>query len=193
MDKKILVMVMVPVLVVMSGALAFSAFTGNITTNVNATAGFIGWQENVTGTYVHMDNTAVKLTYTNGSTPSYSQTISTVSLGVTNLAPGNWAVFNITVTNTGSVGIELSGATTTTTTTPNTLSASSVTSTSFVWGQNLSGNGYEYYVNEMASGSLDHGSSTSFQVFVGLGDGSQNAYQSSSMTLDITITVTSDP
>ena len=189
-----LVIALVPVLVVMSGALAFSAFTGNITTNVNASAGYIGWSENVTGTYVHMDNTMVKTTYKNVSTPSYSEDSTTMSLGVSNLAPGNWVVFNITVTNTGSVGLELSGATVTSTTTPSGLSSMPTTpSESFMYGMNLSGNGFLYYVNEMPSGSLDHGQSTHFQIFIGLGDGSQNAYQDSSTSLTVSITATSDP
>lgn len=186
-------MVMVPVLVVMSGALAFSAFTGNITTNVNATAGYIGWSENVTGTYVHMDNTMVKTTYTNVSTPSFSEDSTTMSLGVSNLAPGNWVVFNITVTNTGSVGLELSKAMVSSTTSSSGLSSTSTGSSSFEYGHNLSGNGYLYYVNEMASGSLDHGQTTSFQVFIGLGSGSGNSYQDSSTELTITIQASSDP
>lgn len=188
-----LVIALVPVLVVMSGALAFSAFTGNITTNVNASAGYIGWSENVTGTYVHMDNTAVKTTYKNVSTPSFSEDSTTMNLGVTNLAPGNWVVFNITVTNTGSVGLELSGATVTSTTTSSGLSSMATGSGSFSYGMNLSGNGYLYNVTEMASGSLDHGQSTHFQIFIGLGDGSQNTYQDSSTSLTVTITASSDP
>lgn len=192
-------MVMVPVLVVMSGALAFSAFTGNITTNVNASAGYIGWSENVTGIYSYMDNTHVSTTFKNVSTPSFSEDSTIMSLSVTNLAPGNWVLFNITIKNTGSVGLELSTPNTmvnmsgvsspngSTTTTPTT------SSSNFTFGSSLAGMGYEYYVTSPYTGSLDHGSSTSFQVYIGLGSGSGNAYQKSTTELTITMTATSDP
>ena len=53
MNKKLLVMVMVPVLVVMSGALAFSAFTGGASTTVTSTAGNIDFSQNFTGYYLY--------------------------------------------------------------------------------------------------------------------------------------------
>jgi hypothetical protein len=190
-----LVMVLVPVLVVMSGALAFSAFTGNITTNVNATAGYIGWSENVTGTYVYMHNTNVKTTYKNVSTPSFSEDSTVMSLGVSNLAPGNWVEFNITVKNTGSVGLELGTASVQNikTSSANLVTHSATSMGNFTYGQMLSGNGFEYWINESPSGSLDHGASTTFNIFIGLGYSSTNLYQDASTSFNVTITASSDP
>ncbi|MFG1449895.1 MAG: hypothetical protein AAE983_04565 [Thermoplasmataceae archaeon] len=190
---------MVPVLVVMSGALAFSAFTGNITTNVNATAGYIGWSENVTGTYSYMHNTNLTNTFTNVSTPSYSEDSTIMNLGVSNLAPGNWIVFNITIKNTGSVGLELSTPSTmvnssgVTPSDAHIMTSQTTSSSNFSYGSSLAGMGYEYYVTSPSTGSLDHGQSTSFQVFIGLGSGSGNNYQKSTTELNIKITATSDP
>lgn len=195
MDRKILVMVMVPVLVVMSGALAFSAFTGTATTNVSASAGYLSWEQTVTSTYTYEHNTAVtnnSMSAQSVSTPMSGPNVTTMSLTASNLAPGNWIVFNITVMNTGSVGLELSSASIKTTETSGLVNASTVAS-SFAYGQELSGTGYMYCVTEVPSGSIDNGGTTAYQIFLGLGSGSSNMYQESSFTLSVGVTVTSDP
>ena len=193
-------MVMVPVLVVMSGALAFSAFSGTATTNVSATAGYLSWEQSVTSTYTYQHNTVVTNNSTDVgtvTTPKSGPNVTDMELSVSNLAPGNWIVFNITVMNTGSVGLELSGATITTMETSG-LANSSVSASDFVYGMALSSTssklvGYYYNVTEMPSGSINHGGSTMYQIFLGLGSNSGNAYQESSFTLNVGITVTSDP
>ena len=205
-------MVMVPVLVVMSGALAFSAFSGTATTNVSATAGYLSWEQSVTSTYTYQHNTVVtnnSKTVATVTTPKSGPNVTDMKLSVSNLAPGNWIVFNITVTNTGSVGLMLSGATTTTmelnatgvNAPANGLVNDSVSMSDFMYGMPLlpsstssaGGVGYYYAVTEMPSGSIDNGGSTMYQIFLGLGSGSGNAYQESSFTLNVGITVTSDP
>lgn len=186
-------MVIVPVMVVMSGALAFSAFTGTITTNVNADAGYLLWEQSVTSTYTYEHNTMVQNSST--SMGATNQTMaSTVTLSVSNLAPGNWVVFNITVTNNGSVGFILGVGTITTTETAG-LTNNSTSSSTFVFGSALGGYGYYYAVNEISGfgTSIDVGSTATYQVFVGLGALSGNAYEESSFTVSIPITVTSDP
>ena len=198
-------MVMVPVLVVMSGALAFSAFSGTATTNVSATAGYLSWEQSITSTYTYEHNTAVannSASVPHVSTPKTGPNDTDMMLTVSNLAPGNWIVFNITVMNTGSVGLELSGATITTmelnATGVNTnlnglVNSTASSSSTFTYGSALSGTGYIYYVTEVPSGSIDNGGSTMYHIFLGLGSGSGNNYQESSFTLNVGITVTSDP
>lgn len=201
-------MVMVPVLVVMSGALAFSAFSGTATTNVQATAGYLSWEQSITGTYTYQHNTAVKNNSASAPhvfTPKTGPNDTNMMLTVSNLAPGNWIVFNITVMNTGSVGLMLSGASITTmelnatgvNTPTNTLLNTSVAATglpsTFMYGNSLSGTGYYYGVTEVPSGSIDNGGSVTYQIFLGLGSSSGNAYQESSFMLNVGVSVTSDP
>ena len=201
-------MVMVPVLVVMSGALAFSAFSGTATTNVQATAGYLSWEQSITGTYTYQHNTAVKnnsASAPNVVTPKTGPNDTNMMLTVSNLAPGNWIVFNITVMNTGSVGLMLSGASITTmelnatgvNTPTNTLVNASVAATdlpsTFMYGNSLYGTGYYYGVTEVPSGSIDNGGSVTYQIFLGLGSSSGNAYQESSFMLNVGVSVTSDP
>lgn len=204
MNKKLLVLAIVPVLVVMSGALAFSAFSGSITTNVNASAGYLSWEQSITSTYTYEHNTAVtnnSAKVPSVSTPKTGPNMTSMDLTVSNLAPGNWIVFNITVTNTGSVGLELSGSTIATqelnatgvNTPTNGLTNSSVSTHDFVYGSALSGTGYEYAVTEVPSGSVDNGGTVTYQIFLGLGSTSGNIYQESTFTLNVGITVTSDP
>ena len=204
MNKKLLVLAIVPVLVVMSGALAFSAFSGSITTNVNASAGYLSWEQSITSTYTYEHNTAVTNNSANVpsvSTPKTGANMTSMDLTVSNLAPGNWIVFNITVTNTGSVGLELSGSTIATqelnatgvNTPTNGLTNSTASTDDFVYGSALSGTGYEYAVTEVPSGSVDNGGTVTYQIFLGLGSTSGNIYQESTFTLNVGITVTSDP
>ena len=143
-NKKLLVMMMVPVLVVMSGSLAFSAFTGTINTSVNTTAGTFSFSDSLLVYGTNAQNTQLTITGTpqspppplngpNGGTgdpPHHgvviigygsntqlpqtrplitgasdgTETI-TQTITITNLAPGDVVEFEITVTNTGTVGM----------------------------------------------------------------------------------------
>ncbi len=191
MNKKLLVLALVPVLVVMSGALAFSAFSGTITTDVTASAGQLNYYEKVTSNYTYEDNTAV--------TNSSSVSDSTVTLTVSNLAPGNWIVFNITVYNEG-VGMMLTGTTNITAITPSDLGSNAVNavtpsdaSSTFMYGSELTGVGYYYAVTGVPSGSINTDGSHIYSVYVGLGSNSDSSYEGSVFTLTVTITVSSDP
>ena len=196
-------MVMVPVLVVMSGALAFSAFSGTATTNVSATAGYLSWEQTISSNYTYHNNTKVTSSYPSMgvSTHKTGPNATDMEISVNNLAPGNWVEFNVTITNTGSVGLMLSGATITTTELNGTtmqrdstaLTNDTMASTSFMYGQALGGTGYLYNVTEVPSGSIDNGGTATYQIFLGLGSDSGNAYQESMFTLNVGIIVTSDP
>ena len=199
MNKKLLVMVMVPVLVVMSGALAFSAFSGSITTNVNASAGYLSWQQNETSHYTYMHNTEVGTNFSDGTyvkTSTSGPNVTTQDISVTNLAPGNWIEFNFTVYNTGSVGLMLTHVSV------STMGANganmSVSSNDFMYGSALnvsadSSFAYLYNVSSIPSGSIDQGSSTTYHVYLGMNEYAGNMYQESTFSLTVQITVTSDP
>jgi hypothetical protein len=197
-SKKVLVLAIVPVLVVMSGALAFSAFTGTISTTVDSSAGYLLWEQGVSSSYIYEQNTPV----TTLSDVSVGATNITMASSVTitisdNFAPGNWAVYNITVTNNGSVGFVL-GVGTIVTAGPNGLlglTNSSVPYGTFVFGSALTGTGFEYAVS-LADGfgsSISPGHSTTYSVYVGLGGSSGNSYEESTFSVTFPITVTSDP
>jgi hypothetical protein len=211
MNKKLFVMVMVPVLVVMSGALAFSAFTGSITTNVSAMSGdlninqqaFIA-QWNSTNTQLGVGATNVTgietgqmalatdhpymtspwtMTSLGWAGAHFGRTI-TQSVNVSNLAPGNFVVFKFQVTNNGSVGIILSQ-----------LSVKPVgTSTGFnvagslggflgAMSQSSSDTGLYIYANMTTptDTSIDVGGSAYYTVYVGLAGGSGNSYMSQTL------------
>jgi hypothetical protein len=129
MNKKVIALLIVPVLLTMSGALAFSAFTGSVSTNVSATAGDISLSQ--TGEFYsgYVSNTNVTVSGGLGSNTgsvvitaadlstetSNAPTLATVPysgysldviyyVNVTNLAPGNWVAVHMTITNGGTVG-----------------------------------------------------------------------------------------
>lgn len=187
-------MVMVPVLVVMSGALAFSAFSGTITTNVNASAGYLSWSQQVTSNYTYENNTAVGSTFlpTAASTLPSGPNATEQGITVTNLAPGNWVEFNITITNTGSVGLMLKNVTISPSGADGLTNGTTAVS-NFAYGMALGGTGYLYNVSAVPSGSIDNGGTFSYHIFLGLGSNSGNGYQESTFAVTITIGVVSDP
>lgn len=124
MNKKAFALIVVPLMMVMSGALAFSAFNGTITTNVSASAGDMTFSmgSEIHGSYFH--NTFLTVTGGNGentviltgSNVVTGSSLATVPvsggaktivywLNISNLAPGNWVGFTFTLVNTGSVGL----------------------------------------------------------------------------------------
>ena len=131
MNKKLFALVMVPVLVVMGGALAFSAFSGDVTTNVTATAGHISVNEYATLYSGYSKYTSVKVTggfgsntntaYLNDSkvypvnketnlatVPSESSGAQNVVywVNVSQLSPGDWVQINLVLEDKGPLGIE---------------------------------------------------------------------------------------
>ncbi len=129
-NRKIIAMLVVPIILVMSGSLAFSAFTGNAVTNVSSTAGDISFSQSaeLSGAYVQNTNVTVTGGLTPSNTVSYTITsanlrsiegsgpaLATVPyntyslhvvyyLNVSNLAPGDWVEVHFTILNGGSVG-----------------------------------------------------------------------------------------
>jgi hypothetical protein len=123
MNKKLLVMALVPVLVVMSGALAFSAFTGTVTTNVTASSASFSLTEAGNVALYNATNTRVTITGPNGVSMTSTGvapleqlgTIQAVSgasdatfyVGVNNLAPGDYVSLVFAINNTGSSAVNL--------------------------------------------------------------------------------------
>ena len=131
MNKKMFALLVVPVFLIASGALAYSAFSGVASTSITAKAGDItaneyaelvgGYSSNtaiyVTGGYGSNTNTA-QLVNSAEISPTGEQNLATVPststgsqyivyyLNVSNLAPGNWVKVHFTLTNKGSVGLE---------------------------------------------------------------------------------------
>ena len=210
MNKKLFALAIVPVLVVMSGALAFSAFSGTITTNVDASAGYISFNQQAMLYNYSASNTVMSVDGMTLSIPESSSTAvmmplgwagldslnsntttQTVTLG--NMAPGNWATFEFTVTNNGSVGFELSSVSPTTTVSPSDLDLAAISANTWSsFSADMGGTGYVYMVTSIPSGSIDNGGTASYYVVIGLANGSGNTYQESSLSLSIAVTVTSD-
>ena len=223
MNKKLLVMVMVPVLVVMSGALAFSAFTGSITTNVSAASGDLNFNQqafiaqwnstntqlgvgatNVTGVetgsmalatdhpYATSEWTMMSLGWAGAK---YGDTI-TQSVNVSNLAPGNFAVFKFQVTNNGTVGMILSSVSASGTSGTGVTTASSYSEFLGAMSQSSSDSGLYVFANltTPAGTSIDNGGSAYYTVYVGLAGGSSNTDMSTSLpSVSVTASITSDP
>lgn len=114
---------MTPILVVMGGALAFSAFSGTITTNIDAKAATLSFTQTLyfNGTnamngpltaYTDQGLSQISLT---SATPN--QTLSSVAgltgqnveitLSVSNFSPAVWAKFVVGITNTGTAAVAL--------------------------------------------------------------------------------------
>lgn len=199
MNKKLLVLALVPVLVVMSGALAFSAFSGSITTNVNASAGYLSWNQTETSNYTYMHNTDVTTNFSAGSvvkTSTSGQNATVQYVGVSNLAPGNWVELNFTVENTGSVGLMLTSVSATGS---GGYTNTSVSSSDFTYGAALnvsseSDVAFLYNVSSsIPTGSIDSGNSVTYHIYLGMNEYAGNTYQESTFALAVHITVTSDP
>lgn len=117
---------MVPVIVVMGGTFAFSAWAGNATSVFNETTAtfqysqntmFVATNANITPLTVTGANGQISLTYASSSqlvnpTAYGSNTKDIVQyVNITNLVPGTWAAFNVTVTNDGSSTLNMSSVT----------------------------------------------------------------------------------
>ena len=126
-------MMIVPIMLTLSGAMAYSAFTGSITNDLWAGAGILTYSENIglvnyfsqntnmtaqmgTNSYILSDHAGFNPS--NGAfnyleTPlklgsvgplTYTNYHQLATLNVSNLAPGNWVEANLTIVNQGSVG-----------------------------------------------------------------------------------------
>lgn len=128
MNKKLAVLLVVPILIAMGGTFAFSAFSGSSSIAINSTAGHLTWENNLTLVGTNAQNTPLTVEGPNGmiyeigaAEPYYhssgmyklglgNQFYTTATSGreyvvnVTNFAPGEYVELMATVTNNGTVG-----------------------------------------------------------------------------------------
>jgi hypothetical protein len=130
MNKKLAVLLVVPILLAMGGTFAFSAFSGGSSIAINNTAGHLTWTNNVVIVRTNANNTPLTAQGPNGviyeivngsSTATYNssgmyklalgnQSYTTLNglkeynVRVNNFAPGEFVEFQATITNTGTVG-----------------------------------------------------------------------------------------
>ncbi|KPV47351.1 hypothetical protein SE19_01465, partial [Acidiplasma aeolicum] len=139
MNKKLAVLLVVPILIALGGTFAFSAFSGNSTVTINNTAGHLTWENEMTLIGTNANNTPITVEGPNGhiyeigtgeayhnANDSYklvlgNQFYTTATSGkeftvnVTNLAPGEYVELQAVITNNGTVGFMVSSTTTATT------------------------------------------------------------------------------
>lgn len=119
-------MMMVPIIVVMGGTFAFSAWTSGSAAVFNQTTAtfsysqelsFISTNANMTPIGISGVNTLTGVTYMTPSQaidPTQTGTSSTSVIqyaNTTNLVPGTWVEFQVTITNTGTATINMSSVT----------------------------------------------------------------------------------
>lgn len=125
MNRKLFAMIMVPVLVVMGGTFAFSAWTGQANAFFGQSAANVGYTETLTFEHTNAQLTNLTLTGTESSaqnitindesTPllvSHSSGstsgIAVVLVNVSNLVPGDYVNFTVQITNTGTAALNAS-------------------------------------------------------------------------------------
>ena len=143
MNKKLAVLLVVPILIALGGTFAFSAFSGNSTVTINNTAGHLTWENDMSLIGTNANNTPITVEgpnghiYEIGAAEPYHHTsgIYNLSLGnqfyttatsgkefvvnVTNLAPGEYVELQAVITNNETVGFMVSSPAPTFTTSSN--------------------------------------------------------------------------
>ncbi len=128
MNKKLAVLLVVPLLVSLGGAFAFSAFSGSSSVTINNTAGHLTWENQATLTATNANNTPLTMQGPNGNIYEIgtgmehfhasgmynlgfgAQYYTTATSGreyvinVTNFAPGEFIQLTDVITNNGTVG-----------------------------------------------------------------------------------------
>ncbi|WP_276922738.1 hypothetical protein [Ferroplasma acidiphilum] len=128
MNKKLAVLLVVPLLVALGGTLAFSAFSGSSSVAIDNTAGHLTWTNNLTMIYTNANNTPLTFNGPNGAIYEvgaaepyfHSSGVYHLNLGlqryttatsgreytvnVTNFAPGEYIELMAVITNNGTVG-----------------------------------------------------------------------------------------
>lgn len=202
MNKKMLAMVMVPVLVVMSGSLAFSAFSGFNTTTLNATSGDIGWETSLGPMYKYGTTTHV----TDPSTYTGQDSTSS-SVSVIDMSPGDWVELNCTIKYTGTVDamatqvVSVSLVGQSGSCNINSGYNGSISSSYFVYGTPISItsgssaiDGFVWSVSNIPTTPLSDGTSFVLHIWIGLNNlGDQNNLQNEEFSVTSTITFTSIP
>ena len=212
MRNRILGFGVVMILLVVSGAVAYSSFTGTATTRVSATAEFSDLSENVSVCAFWANNTEL---YVNNhgfvgnssylfndldpgisvaSTTSFTNTL-VDTLNISNLAPGNAILFCMNITNPNSYGYTLSNISIG----PFGGSGLEFINETFCNNEgawfgvvnqtmaNTSTPGGYYGIVEESSSYIAPGQSLSVGFFMYLSQCSTNAYQESSFSFPITV------
>jgi hypothetical protein len=210
MNKKVLVLALVPILIGMSGALAFSAWTGSDTKNITATAGTFSFSEGGMVTNFETDgiNNIYIFSGPNPATDSSSftevssgLTLSTLSdtivnnvetisyyVAVQNLTPGEWVELNFSLSNTGNVAFSATGSVL------SHIGGSMGSASSFENGELLNTNteGFIFASQNLPSSTIvSAGGTIYFNVYVGLDASSSLSYmgQSAILTIELTLAV----
>lgn len=126
MNKKLFALMMVPVIVVMGGTFAFSAWAGSATSVFNETTATFAYTQNITFVQTNADMTPLNISGTNSftsvtmntpmqildpTTHGSSSTGVIQYVNVSNLVPGDIVAFNVAVKNTGTSTLNLSSVT----------------------------------------------------------------------------------
>ncbi|SMD30184.1 hypothetical protein [Picrophilus oshimae] len=127
LNKKIAVLLVVPILIAMGGTFAFSAFSGSSSITVNSTAGHMTWELDGHLIATNATNTPITVEGPNGMIyeigvaepyhhangvynlklgSQYYNTLKTeeYTINVTNFAPGEYVEIEMVLTNNGTVG-----------------------------------------------------------------------------------------
>ena len=217
MNKKILALAMIPLLIGLSGAMAFSQFTGTDNKVINASAGTLQFTESAEINGVAVDPGSMLYvagpgySYGAGQSNAFGGTMElgtqvssgssdsmTYTINAGGFTPGDWIGIQFTLENTGSVPFTatVAGGSATVTVSPATLQSTVTTITSFPAGSDATGSTWLYLDNTATvfPGGLlmptSGGSSmVTLNVYIGLGNGAGNSYQGSSFTYSLTIDV----
>ena len=222
MNKKILALAMVPLLIGLSGAMAFSQFTGTDAKQITATAGTFSMTEGaaVSSFYASsgsmmtvtgpVENSHSSVTWgptstkdTLGtSTLAVGESSMTYDITVSNLAPGEWVNITFLLTNTGSLSITMSPSMLTSAQSTGVDGAAlgaitndSASLMSFVNNVPLSGEGWAYGVSGLYQNIpsvLTPSSESAFTLSIGLGNSAPNIYETSSFTVSVSISLSAE-
>ncbi len=230
MNKKLAVLLVVPIVIAMGGTFAFSAFSGSSSTAINSTAGHLNWNNNLILVVTNANNTPITLQGPNGvvynigagepqvpviNLGTQNYTTATSGMGYTvhlsNLAPDEYVMFIATIRNNGTVGLMLSSHAPTFRTSSNgtygagnSIAATPISTHPFSYSEPSfaavlqSSTGYIYNVTEECgfNTSLSPGGVAYMMITVGLGNSNGhdvNYYQGSDFSLNINLSVVSDP
>ena len=222
LNKKLAVLLVVPILIAMGGTFAFSAFSGGSSTAINSTAGHLTWENNLTLVRTNANNTPITIQGPSGQIYEIGQGMQyhhnsghyTIGLGnqfyttatsgreyvvnVTNMAPGEYVELMATITNNGTVGFMVSPAAPTFSPAVNSTHNATQASQGKFASVLQSSNGYVYNVTAVSgfNTSISPEGSAVMLIYIGLGNDNGhdlNHYQGSHFSLNVNLNVVSDP
>ena len=219
LNKKVMALVIVPMLVVMSGSLAFSSFSGTIDTQVYSAAGTLSYSQSLQLQGYNAESTEIVISgqgpnqntevLGNGHSPVLPLLLGTESsdssflsqdILITNLAPGDYVVIAVNLKDTGSVGITLGGYPTVTSQSTSGPIATVECDPSIIEDkadmEKLTGFVYGFIgINSVTQTVpvIDEGETWEYDLILGLGGMSGNTYQGQNCQFTIATTVESAP